>query len=75
MYMSVYMYTCAWCPQKPENHVGSPKIEVINGCELLCLYSELNLRPLQVQQMLLTNEPSLQPTPFFLINEFLKIIP
>jgi hypothetical protein len=35
--------------------------EVTDSCELLCGCWELNLGPLEVQSVLLTTEPSLQP--------------
>ena len=41
--------------------VRFPKAGVAGGCELQCQCWELNLGPLQEQQVLLTAEPSLQP--------------
>ena len=35
-FMYVHVYMCAWCPNKPEKDVGSPRTEVTDGCELLC---------------------------------------
>lgn len=53
---------CVWCPQRIEEDVGSLETRVtdfvschVGGCW------ELNQRPLQEQQMLLTPVPSLQP--------------
>lgn len=41
--------------------IGSPITEITDICELLCCCENLNLDPLQEQQMLLTTESSLQP--------------
>lgn len=53
----------AWCPWKAEEGKGirSPEIRVMDGHEPPCRYQNLNLDPLQEQQMLLNTESSLQP--------------
>ena len=52
------------CLQRPEEGTGSSGAGVTNGCELPCGCRELNPGPLEEQQVLLTDEPSLQPHPF-----------
>jgi E3 ubiquitin-protein ligase NEDD4 len=62
--MSVHhMHT--WCLWRPEEGVGSPGIGVTDSCELPCGCWELNSGPLKKQPVLLTTEPSLNPTPTF----------
>lgn len=51
-------HMCAWFPQRPEEDIGWTA--VIDSYESPCGKSELNSDPLQ-EQMLLTDESSLQP--------------
>lgn len=48
---------CLW---KLERALGAPGTGVIESCEQLCRYWELNLGPLQEQLVLLTTESSSQ---------------
>ena len=52
---------CVQYPQRPVEGIGSPGTGVIDGCEPLCGFWELNPDPLQEQLVPLTTEPSLQP--------------
>ena len=50
-------------PKKCQKRVSDPPgTGVINGCELPCVCWELNLDPLEKQQLFLVTEPSLQPS-------------
>ena len=51
----------AWCPQSSEEGTGFPGTGIINGCEPLCGYWELNKALCEEQQVLLTPELSIQP--------------
>jgi hypothetical protein len=51
-------------PQKSEVGIGSSGTGIIDGYELLCGCWELNLGPLEEQQMLLTAETSIQSSVF-----------
>lgn len=46
---------------RAQKGIESPRTGLMGGCELSCGYWELNLGALQEQQVLLTDEPSLQP--------------
>lgn len=57
---------CAWCPQKPEDSVGSLGTGVTDDCELPCRCRELNSGPLEEEPaILLTAELSLQSQVLF----------
>ena len=67
MYMSVcrhgWMATiplCAWGPQRPKEGLRSPGTRVIHSFKSPRGFWELNLDPLQEQQVFLTAEPLLQ---------------
>jgi hypothetical protein len=66
--MCVVFFTCVdACAQHAflvPMEVRSPRIGV-NGCEASCGYLEPNSSSLREQQVLLTTEPSLSPTPIF----------
>lgn len=47
-----------WCSWVPEEVIVCPGTRVTNGCELLCWCWELNLDPLQEQNIILTTEPT-----------------
>lgn len=49
-----------------QKRVGSLGTGIMGGCEPPCKCWKLSLVPLQVQQVLLTSEPSLQPSCYFL---------
>jgi hypothetical protein len=48
--------------------VGSPRAEVTDSYKPLCILWESNLGPLEEQHVLLTAEPSLQPSYFFFFS-------
>lgn len=50
----------------PSEGARSPKTGVMDGCELSCGCKELNSGALQDQQVLLTDEPSLQHLEYIL---------
>lgn len=50
----------ARCLGSLDEYVTSLVTGVRNGCEILCGYGELNLGPLQKQEVLFTVEPSFQ---------------
>lgn len=55
---------CVWCPQRPEEDVGSHGTGVTEGYALLCWYWGPNTGPLEEQLVALTPEPSLHlPSP------------
>ena len=53
----------------PEEGIRPPTID---GCEPPYDYWELNTEPLEKQSMLLTDEPSPHPSPFFKTGEFTR---
>ena len=68
-----YVYTNhirAWCLQRSEEGVGSPRTGVIDGCEPPCRCQELNSGLLEEQPVLLTTKPSLQSSFFGGRGEF-----
>ena len=67
------MYKCRSCiNRRLESGVGSPDIEVTDGCEPLCVSWDSNLGPLQEQPVLLIAELSLQPYSSGFTQEKLK---
>lgn len=54
-------HLCAWYLQRPEEGVESPRTRLTDACELSCMYWKLNLGHLEVRQVLLTAESSIQP--------------
>lgn len=54
--------------KRPLDLIRSPGIGVIDGCALLCGYWKLNLGPLE-EHVILTAEPSFQPTRKILKNQ------
>jgi hypothetical protein len=64
MWVRVYTSTHCSFPMMSEENVRSPGAGVTANCELF--YGELNLGPLQEQQMLLTTEVLLHPPVHFL---------
>lgn len=68
---------CTVCMPVLEEGVGFSRTGVIDGCELPCGGWELDLCPLQEQQVLLATEPSLQSQIHYskckiLLNFFLR---
>ena len=62
MYACVYMHCVqAWCLKRPEEVIRSPGIVITEAWKLPGGCGDLNLGPLQEQQVLLTIEKSLQP--------------
>jgi hypothetical protein len=62
----VCLYTwCVWYPCRPEEVVTATGIGVIVGSEPPCRSWESNLYPVEEQSVLLTAEPSLQPSKLF----------
>lgn len=55
------MNVCAWYPQRPEEGARSPEMGITDTWDPPSECWELNLGPLQEQQMLLTAKSSLQP--------------
>lgn len=53
--------TCVQCLQQPEEGVTTPGTGVNDGCEPPCRCLELNLSPLEKQQVLIMAKPFLQP--------------
>ena len=51
------------CHWRLDKDVRSSGIRIIDSCELSCGCLELNLGPLQEQQLILSSEPTLQPPP------------
>lgn len=61
-FFCVYLCTlCAWCPQNSDEYIGSLELELKSSYELPFGCWNLNLGPLQEQQLLLIIESSLQP--------------
>ena len=56
------------CMPGAKGDVGSLETKVVHGCEASCGCQELNLDPLQENQVLLTTEPSLQPLLAFIFK-------
>lgn len=63
--MSVY-HMHAWYLRMSEERVGSLGTGIMGSCEPPYKCWKLYLVPLQVQQVLLTSEPSLQPSCYLL---------
>lgn len=61
---------CRLCLQKTQEGIGPLEIGVTDGCDLTWEFWELNLGPLEEQQVLLTTEPSHQPHNLTLLNHF-----
>ena len=59
-----------WCLQRSEEGIRFFGTGVLNGCEWLRECSELNLGPLEEQQVFLTTESTLQHMPDFLHGLF-----
>lgn len=55
------------CSERPEKVVEPPETEVIRGCQPPYGFQNMNLCPLQKQQMLLFTEPSLSLIPFIIL--------
>jgi len=74
LYVCMHVHpVCAWCLRRSEEGIRSPGTGDKEGCEPPCGFWELNLGPLQEQQVLLTTEPSLQPPIFVLLRETLSL--
>ena len=58
-------YIHVWCPEARVG-VGSPGTVVIDGCKLPYFCWELNLRPLEVERVLLTGDYLSSPSLYFL---------
>ena len=74
-----YMYVCVPCvymipPRRPEKDIKYPGTGVTDNCEPPCGCWELNLGPLQEQQVLLTSEWSLKAPIYPLIVLLFLII-
>jgi hypothetical protein len=65
--MNVQHFTCPW---RLEEGAGSFATGVIDGCESLCGFWELNPGLWQEQQVLITTEATLQP-----LKSILKFLP
>lgn len=59
-FLCMHVYACPVL-QKPEEGLRSSETPAVDGCQLRCGCWELNLDPLQKQQVLLTTEPSPWP--------------
>lgn len=60
--LPVCMYVChmyGWGPRRSEEGIRSPRTGLMNGCELSCGCCELNMGPLEEQQVLLAIDPAL----------------
>lgn len=57
-----------WCPWRTQEGIRLPETGVVDGCELPCGYWAPNLHFLQEWPVLVTADPSSQPThAFFLL--------
>ena len=57
----MYVYSvCVRCLWRTEKDIGAPGTGIIDDCELLCGFWELNPGPLYEHPVFLASEPSLQ---------------